>query len=121
VSLQKLRAGATVILKNVFFDSGKSDLKPESQVELNKLVLLLKENLNTKIEIGGHTDDIGTESANLVLSQQRSESVVAYLISKGVESGRLTAKGYGESVPVSNNSSEEGRAQNRRTEFKILQ
>ncbi|MFM7105607.1 MAG: OmpA family protein, partial [Flavobacteriales bacterium] len=120
VSLQKLRAGATIVLKNVFFDSGKSDLKPESQVELDKLVGLLKDNPEKTIEIGGHTDDVGSDANNLSLSQQRSESVVAYLVNKGIDASRLTAKGYGESLPVGSNATEEGRALNRRTEFKIL-
>ncbi|MFM7106545.1 MAG: OmpA family protein, partial [Flavobacteriales bacterium] len=121
VSLQKLRAGATIVLKNVFFDSGKSELKQESQVELNKLAELLQANPDKNIEIGGHTDDVGSDENNQALSQQRSEAVVNYLTTKGIIASRLTAKGYGESKPVASNSSEEGRAQNRRTEFKIVQ
>lgn len=121
VSLQKLRAGATIVLKNVFFDSGKSELKQESQVELNKLAELLQANPDKNIEIGGHTDDVGSDENNQALSQQRSEAVVNYLTTKGIIASRLTAKGYGESKPVASNSSEDGRAQNRRTEFKIVQ
>jgi outer membrane protein OmpA-like peptidoglycan-associated protein len=120
VSLQKLRAGATIVLKNVFFDSGKSELKPESQIELNKLVELLKENPEKSIEIGGHTDDVGSDANNLALSQKRSEAVVAYLVSKGIDTTRLSAKGYGEASPIGSNTTEEGRALNRRTEFKIM-
>lgn len=121
VSLQKLRPGASIVLNNVFYDSGKADLKQESQVELNKLVELLQANPEKNIEIGGHTDDVGSDANNITLSQQRSEAVVNYLISKGINASRLTAKGYGESNPVASNANEEGRAKNRRTEFKIIQ
>jgi outer membrane protein OmpA-like peptidoglycan-associated protein len=112
--------GKITVLKNVFFDFDKYDLLPESFAELNKLVLFLNENPLLKIEISGHTDIIGSESYNISLSEARAKSVVDYLINKGIKSERLKYKGYGTSVPVADNNSPEGRAQNRRVEFKIL-
>lgn len=82
---------------------------------------MLRSNPDRKVEIGGHTDNVGSEEANRVLSENRSKSVVDYLISKGIDASRLTWKGYGESVPVADNESDEGRAKNRRTEFKVVE
>ena len=105
---------------NVFFDFDKSNLKPESFVELDKLVELLKKNPTVKIEISGYTDDKGDEKYNQVLSQKRAESVMDYLIQKGIDKIRLTAKGYGETQPIAPNDTEENKAKNRRTELKVL-
>jgi outer membrane protein OmpA-like peptidoglycan-associated protein len=121
VQLQKLRPGASIVLNNVFFETNKWDLKPESMIELNRLVDLLQANLDKKIEIGGHTDNVGSDEANLTLSNNRAQSVVDYLIKKGVASDRLTAKGYGETQPIATNDTDAGRAKNRRTEFKVIQ
>lgn len=121
IALQKLRPGAKIVLKNIFFETNKYELKTESKAELDKLVLLLQSNPEKKVEIGGHTDNVGSDEANLQLSQNRANSVVEYLIKAGIPATRLTAKGYGETVPVADNSTEEGRAQNRRTEFTILE
>ncbi|HEY8404862.1 MAG TPA: OmpA family protein [Flavobacteriales bacterium] len=121
VELQKLRPGATIVLNNVFFETNKWDLKPESKAELNKLADLLKANPTKKVEISGHTDNVGNDAANQTLSENRAASVVEYLISQGVSAAQLTAKGYGETKPVASNDTEEGRAKNRRTEFKILE
>jgi outer membrane protein OmpA-like peptidoglycan-associated protein len=109
------------VLNNVFFETNKWDLKPESMIELNRLVDLLQANLDKKIEIGGHTDNVGSDEANLTLSNNRAQSVVDYLIKKGVAPDRLTAKGYGETQPIATNDTDAGRAKNRRTEFKVIQ
>ena len=121
IELQKLRPGATIVLNNVFFETNKWDLKPESMTELNQLAELLKTNPTKKVEISGHTDNVGNDASNQTLSDNRAASVVSYLISKGVNAAQLSSKGYGESKPVASNDTEEGRAKNRRTEFKILE
>jgi outer membrane protein OmpA-like peptidoglycan-associated protein/tetratricopeptide (TPR) repeat protein len=120
IPLQPIEANATVILKNIFFDVNKFELKPESQVELDKLVQLLNENPTIKIEISGHTDNVGKPADNLVLSNNRAKAVVNYLISKKITAQRLTSKGYGETKPVGDNKTDEGRAMNRRTEVKVI-
>ncbi len=97
----------------------KYDLKPESQVELDKLIQLLNENPNLKVEISGHTDNVGSPADNLVLSNNRAKAVVNYLVSKGINTNRLSFKGYGETKPIADNKTDEGRAQNRRTEMKV--
>jgi outer membrane protein OmpA-like peptidoglycan-associated protein len=121
VQLQKLRPGATIVLNNVFFETSKWELKPESMIELDRLVLLLKNNPEKKIEIGGHTDNVGSDEANLTLSNNRAQSVVDYLVKKGIAVNRLTAKGYGETVPIATNDTEIGRSKNRRTEFRVIE
>jgi outer membrane protein OmpA-like peptidoglycan-associated protein len=121
VQLQKLRPGATIVLNNVFFETNKWELKPESMIELDRLVALLKGNPEKKIEIGGHTDNVGSDEANLTLSNNRAQSVVDYLIKKGIATTRLTAKGYGETMPIATNDNDAGRAKNRRTEFKVIE
>ncbi len=121
VELQKLRPGASIVLNNVFFETAKWELKPESMVELDRLVDLLKANPEKKIEIGGHTDNVGSDDTNLTLSNNRAQSVVDYLIKKGIPSARLTAKGYGETQPVATNDTDAGRAKNRRTEFRVIE
>lgn len=119
ISLQPTDVGTVVTLKNVFFDFDKSDLKPESFVELDKLVAYLQQNA-IRIEIGGHTDDQGSDEYNDRLSENRAKAVYDYLVRSGIPSERLQYKGYGKRVPVADNSSEAGRAANRRTEFKII-
>ena len=107
-------------MNNIFFDFAKATLKEESFIELNRVVKLMNENPTMKLELSGHTDNVGSDDANLTLSQNRAGSVVAYLNSKGISSDRLVAMGYGESSPVATNDTEEGRELNRRVEFKIL-
>ena len=119
ISLQPTDVGTVVTLKNVFFDFDRSELKPESFVELNKLADYLMKNA-IRIEIGGHTDDQGSEEYNDRLSENRAKAVYDYLIQKGIPAERLQYKGYGMRLPVADNSTEEGRAANRRTEFKIV-
>ncbi|HET9487701.1 MAG TPA: OmpA family protein [Chryseosolibacter sp.] len=117
--LQPIEVGVTVRLKNIYFDFDKTTLKDESFPELNKVVDFLKQNESVEIEISGHTDNKGSDDYNATLSQGRSEAVVNYLISQGVDSFRLAAHGYGESKPIDTNDSDEGRANNRRVEFTI--
>jgi outer membrane protein OmpA-like peptidoglycan-associated protein/Tfp pilus assembly protein PilF len=121
IQLQKLRPGATIVLNNVFFETNQWELKPESMIELDRLATLLKNNPEKKIEIGGHTDNLGSDEANLTLSNNRAQSVVDYLVKKGIAVNRLTAKGYGESVPIATNDTDAGRSKNRRTEFRVIE
>jgi len=120
VPLQKIELDKTVVLKNVFFDTDKFDLQPKSKVELDKLVNFLTKNATVKIELGGHTDNVGTSKANLLLSNNRAKSVYDYLIEKGIEAIRLSTQGYGDTKPIADNSTEVGKSENRRTEFKII-
>lgn len=107
-------------LDNVYFDFGKFTLRPESFKQLDELVNYMKWRETEKIEIAGHTDNIGNAIENQKLSEQRSEAIRQYLIKKGVGVARVTAKGYGSTQPVADNSTYEGRQLNRRTEVKIL-
>lgn len=109
-----------IVLKNVFFDTDKFDLKPKSKVELNKLAAWLLDNPELKIELGGHTDNKGTPSHNKTLSENRAKAVMDYLINVGINPERLTSQGYGETMPIDTNDTDEGRAQNRRTEYKVV-
>lgn len=120
VWLEPIATNSKITLNNVFFDFDKSDLKQESFIELDNLAELLKKNITIRIEIGGYTDDKGDDKYNQSLSQKRAESVVSYLILKGIDKTRLMAKGYGESQPVVPNDTEENKAKNRRTELKVL-
>jgi OmpA-OmpF porin, OOP family len=116
----KLKMRKSVVLENIYFDSGSPKLKPESFSSLDNFVEGMLYNKKLVVEIQGHTDSDGDEDLNLKLSQQRAESVRNYLISKGVAANRMTAVGYGESVPVATNDTTEGKQKNRRTEVKII-
>ncbi len=107
-------------LNNVHFNTGSAELKTSSEQELKELVEYLNRKKEVQVEIGGHTDNVGEEEANKKLSQKRAEAVKQYLIKNGVSASRLKAVGYGETRPVADNSSDKGRALNRRTEVKIL-
>lgn len=120
IPMQPIIKGANIVLKNIFFPTAKYDLLPESITELDKVVALMRDNPSLHIEIRGHTDDVGKESDNMILSTARAKSVVEYLVSKGVVVARLTHKGFGASTPVADNTTEEGRALNRRTEMMIV-
>jgi outer membrane protein OmpA-like peptidoglycan-associated protein len=120
IPLQPIEVNANVVLKNIFFETGKFDLKKESEAELDNLVELLKENNTMVIQINGYTDNVGKPADNLALSNNRSKSVVAYLVRKGIEPARLLSKGFGETRPVSDNNTDEGRAKNRRTELQVI-
>jgi outer membrane protein OmpA-like peptidoglycan-associated protein/Tol biopolymer transport system component len=121
VALKKIEIGNTIVLKNIFFDFDKATIRPESANELERLIKLLNDNPTIKIELGSHTDAKGSDDYNMKLSDNRSKSVVSYLIEKGISAGRLVAKGYGETKPIDTNDTDEGRQNNRRTEFKILE
>ncbi len=111
----------TFILDNVEFDFGKATLRPASYKTLDELAEYLQRKSDDKIEIGGHTDNVGSEAKNKILSLERAKSIVAYLVSKGIDAARLTAKGYGSMEPIEENNTEAGRQKNRRSEVKILE
>lgn len=117
--VRRAQIGVTFELKNIFFDLGKASLREESKKELDKLFEILS-NSDIVIELGGHTDSIGKDEANQILSQDRVNSVRIYLTDKGIQPARLVAVGYGEKFPVASNSTDEGRQLNRRVEVKIL-
>ena len=120
IPLKPIRIGEAVVLKNIFFDTDMFVLKDESIVELQKLLGLLQKNPRLRIELSGHTDNIGSEAHNLELSGNRANAVYEYLIRHGVAATRLTHTGYGFSQPIDSNATEQGRANNRRTEFKVI-
>ena len=121
IPLKPIETGETIVLKNIFYETDSYALKPESKYELDKIVAFLQSNPLIHIEIRGHTDNVGTMEYNQTLSENRARSVVDYLIEKGIDSNRLVYKGFGMSQPVDNNETEEGRANNRRTELKIIE
>lgn len=120
IKLMPLESGTKFELRNVFFETGKFELKSTSTNELNYIVEILKSNPSLKILVAGHTDNVGNEVNNKLLSDNRAQSVMKYLIEKGIGADRLTAKGFGSSKPLISNDTEEGRAKNRRTEIEIL-
>ncbi len=120
IPLKPIRVGETVVLKNIFFDTDKYILKDESLAELQKLLALMLKNPGLKIELSGHTDNIGSEGHNLELSGNRAKAVYQYLAGHGIAANRLTYAGYGFSQPIDSNTTEQGRANNRRTEFKVI-
>lgn len=109
-----------IILRNVFFDTGSAELNPESFTELNALKKLLEENADINIQINGHTDNVGSEEDNLVLSENRAKAVSNFLVEKGIAATRLSHKGFGESQPIESNETVEGKQSNRRTEFIVV-
>ena len=111
----------TFVLDDVNFTTGKADLKVESFPVLDELVALLIRKEDERIEIGGHTDNVGKPAKNILLSMERAKAVMAYIIIKGIDANRLTAKGYGSTMPVASNATAAGKAINRRTEVKILE
>jgi outer membrane protein OmpA-like peptidoglycan-associated protein len=118
--LEKLEVGATVVLENIFFETGKATLKPESFPQLEQVLKFMNSNPGVRMEISGHTDNTGSLKLNTRLSQSRAEAVVEYLIEHGIDAARLDAMGYAFSQPIAPNDTAEGRAKNRRVEFKIL-
>ncbi len=119
VPLQPIAINNSIVLKNIFFETNKFDLLDQSIVELEKLFEFLTNNASISIEIGGHTDNQGAKTSNQKLSEHRAKSVKDYLTSKGISPDRITSKGYADNAPIAENTTKEGRAQNRRTEFKI--
>lgn len=120
IPLTPIEINASIVLKNIFFDVNKAELKQESMIELDRVIQLLKENPAVKIEIGGHTDNVGKPADNLVLSNNRAKSVINYFLYKGIPADRISSKGFGETKPVAENTSEAGRAKNRRTELRVV-
>jgi outer membrane protein OmpA-like peptidoglycan-associated protein len=120
IYLQPLEKGSRDILKNIFFATGEWQLENKSKVELDKLIELMGQNKDLKLEISGHTDDIGKDDANMELSQKRAKSVYDYLVKAGIAAKRLTFTGYGETQFSVPNTSDKNRELNRRIEFKVL-
>lgn len=118
--LAKLEVGASLVLKNIYYDYDKATLREESIAECDRLIQILEENPTLVIEISSHTDADGSDAYNEKLSQARAQSVVDYLINQGIESKRMVAKGYGESKPIAPNDTPENKQLNRRTEFKVI-
>ena len=119
VLLDKLEKDVAIILKNIFFDTGKSTLKPESMAEISMVYKLMVENPTMEIEISGHTDNVGSAATNKTLSLNRATVVVKTLVGMGIDASRMTSAGYGFDKPIAPNTTADGRAQNRRTEFKV--
>ena len=109
----------SIILNNIFFDSGSADLKPESEQEISYIYTLLNSDPTIYATIIGHTDNVGSESDNQILSERRAKAIKAALVKKSITDQRITTLGKGESEPIDDNTTEEGRKRNRRTELKI--
>lgn len=120
IKLKKIEVGGSVTLRNVFFNTDSYELLPQSKAELQRLIDFLTQNRTLIVEIGGHTDNVGSQEYNQKLSESRAQAVYNYLIDHGILEKRMKYSGYGFSSPVSSNDSEIGRALNRRTEFKII-
>ncbi|KIC93227.1 OmpA family protein [Flavihumibacter solisilvae] len=120
IPLKPISANATMVLKNIFFETNSSTLDSSSQFEIDKLVQLLKENPTLQIQINGHTDNVGKAADNLKLSNDRARAVVDFLVGKGIDSKRLRFQGFGATMPVAENDTDEGKARNRRTELKVV-
>jgi outer membrane protein OmpA-like peptidoglycan-associated protein/tetratricopeptide (TPR) repeat protein len=120
IPLQPFAKGANIVLRNILFETGKFVLLSESMTELDKIVSILRENPALKVQISGHTDNVGKDADNLVLSASRAKAVVEYIITKGILAARLTHKGFGAAQPVADNSTEQGRSLNRRTEMTVI-
>jgi outer membrane protein OmpA-like peptidoglycan-associated protein len=119
-NLEKVEIGTKVVLENIFFETNKATLKPESYPQLEQVLKFLNSNPTVRMEISGHTDNVGSLKLNTNLSQARAEAVVKYLVERGIDPSRLDSKGYAFSQPIAPNDTAEGRAKNRRVEFKIL-
>lgn len=109
----------TIILDDVLFDFDKSNVKPEAAAILDRLVAFMKENSDKKANLSGHTDNVGSDAYNQALSERRTASVKDYVVGKGVDGGRISGQGFGESKPIADNKTAEGRAKNRRVEIKV--
>ncbi len=121
IRLKRVQVGVSIVLNNIFFDTGKSTLRPESYAELGVLYQMLVENPSLKIKISGHTDDRGGWDLNKRLSEDRARAVVEFLIGRGIDRDRLQYEGYAYSKPIASNETAEGRQKNRRTEFEIIE
>ncbi|MBN2173730.1 MAG: OmpA family protein [Bacteroidales bacterium] len=121
ILLKRVEVGSKIVLNNIFYDFNKATLRDESVSELDRLYKLLVETPSLKIEVSGHTDNVGSATYNQDLSERRANSVVGYLLRKGIDPNRLAFKGYGFTQPIASNDTPEGRQLNRRTEFKVLE
>ena len=121
ILMKKMEVGVKIVLNNIFFDFNKATLRQESVAELDRVARLMNETPSLKIEISGHTDNIGSAGYNQKLSKERAKAVVDYLVRNDISPDRLKYEGYGMDQPIADNSTEEGRQQNRRTEFKVLE
>lgn len=121
IDMIKVKVGKKVVLKNILFETGKSVLTANSYTELNRLLNIMTENAEIKIEISGHTDKTGSEPINFKLSEARAKAVLDYLVQKGIDRSRMESKGFGSLQPITENATPAGRAKNRRVEFKILE
>ncbi|MFZ1378619.1 MAG: OmpA family protein, partial [Saprospiraceae bacterium] len=110
----------TLVLDNIYFETGASTLSNDSEYALNVISKAFTKYPNLKVEVSGHSDNVGEPASNLTLSQERANSVKNYLTSKGANSGSINAIGMGQNRPIADNSTDEGKAKNRRIEFKIL-
>ncbi len=121
ITLKPIEKGTKVVINNIFFEIGKATLTPQSHLELDKAIDLLRANPTMVIEVGGHTDNTGDDTNNMKLSHDRAKAVREYMVGKGIAADKIQAKGYGESNPIANNDTDEGKRANRRTEFIILE
>ncbi len=120
IYLEPVRTGRSVVLNNLFFDTNKYDLKPQSRTELNRLIEFLQKYRDVQIQVSGYTDNVGAPEANLQLSQRRAQAVIDYLAGHGISPVRLRSKGYGDARPLAANDTEAHRQLNRRIELSIL-
>ncbi|MGC4023329.1 MAG: OmpA family protein [Cyclobacteriaceae bacterium] len=122
ILMQKVTVGSKAVMKNIFFDIGKSDLKNESFGELERIIDLLERNPGVKLQVNGHTDSSGDPKTNKTLSLKRAETVMSFLVKRGISADRLKAVGYGQERPIVSNDDESGgREINRRTEIEIIE
>ena len=121
LGIEEAKAGKTIVLNKIFFATGKSDLNTSTSKDLQKLIQFMIDNPSAKLEIQGHTDNVGSLNSNIKLSQDRANSVVLFLTENGINKNRLSALGYGPNKPIASNTSIEGKAQNRRVEMKVIE
>jgi outer membrane protein OmpA-like peptidoglycan-associated protein len=118
--LEKVEVGAKVVLENIYFETGKATLIPDSYPQLNQIISFLENNETIRLELSGHTDNVGSMKLNTKLSEDRAKAVVDYMVSNGIAATRLESKGYAYTQPIAPNDTPDGREKNRRVEFKIL-
>lgn len=120
IEIARVEENVQITLNNIFFDFDRNTLRPESFAELDRIVSLMDERKSMQVEIGGHTDPVGTEEYNLQLSRRRATAVVNYLIGKGISADRITSKYFGEALLIDKSNTKTGNRKNRRVEFKII-